>query len=105
METRSKLSELIDTLSSENVAYLSAVGRNSGVANVKTRLMNILFNNRDLILQQLSNVDVLNAKVQTLTEAMAEADEEYNELNRKYKELLNTAAPAKEKPKSSDQGA
>ena len=109
MDTQEKVNNLVETLSSESLAYRSAVARNSGTGNIKTRLMNLLFNNLELILQQLSNINVLNEKVKTLTEALTEADEEYSDLNRKYKALLNETSSkttsTKKKSKGSDQGA
>lgn len=95
--TNPELSSIIEQLSSARFAYKAAVARNAGVSTEKTRLMNLLFNNLDKILEAIKSVDYLSAQCAALNTSLEEADEEYRELNNKYREL--SAASTAQKPK------
>lgn len=90
-----KVEELISTISTEDMAYRAAVTRNSGVGNVKAHLMNVLFNNREVILQYLKEIIALRSDLASASESLAEADAEYSELNKKYRELQKKVEPVK----------
>lgn len=87
--------DLLEKLRTYRTGYRSATARNSGVATAKAALMNTLFNHLDEIISALAEDDKNTERISSLTEALQEADEEYRELNEKYKALMASSTPKK----------
>lgn len=84
--------ELAEKIDAGYVAYKGTIVRRSGTQAAKTQLMNIMFNSIDVIIAALDSVRQLKRENESLTKALAEADEEYVELNKKYKALVSGSA-------------
>lgn len=90
----SDMNKIYKDISEANIAYMSAVARNTGIIGARDRLKNLLFTHRDVILQLLSGQDDLQKKLADMTEyrdvlsaELETADAENDELREKIKEL------------------
>ena len=101
-----EIKNIHNELSQAMIEYRSSVARNSGVAAAKDRLKNLLFNNREAILECLARfgsfqkeTDILNDQILALEAALTESDAENNELRLRVREM-EAAGNKKQKTKT-----
>lgn len=90
------IKEIRDALSSAVMGYKSAVSTNVGISPAKEKLKNLLFNYReDLILAAVENVE-LKKENEALNAALADSDDEIDELRHKVREFEMQVAAQEE---------
>lgn len=88
------ISKMFEELAEAKLDYVSALGRKSGVAAAKNRLMNLLFNYYDDLVYLVEDNKRLTEENESLNAALQEADEELSKVEAELKKLQKKKTPA-----------
>ena len=80
----------IEEIMKAKAEFVSAMGRRSGIAQAKERLMNLLFNYHEDLIGLAEENKRLQEEVEALDVALGEADDEIKKLRQKKKAPAET---------------
>lgn len=89
------MSDMFKELSDAKMAYVSAVGRKSGVNPAKERMMKLLFNYYDDLVALAEENKRLKEENESLNVALQEADEDLNKAEAELKRMASNAKAKK----------
>lgn len=102
-----EIQNIIVEIRDAQLAYEKARKNNTGVTRARTILTNILQNRADALIAAIESVTEkekaivsMGEEIEFLNKSLADADHEYDELNKKYKALVEASAEKSGKKKA-----
>lgn len=84
------MNKIIEEMTNAKAEYVAAQTRGAGIAGAKERMKNIAFNYYDQLIDAAKENISLREEVESLDEALANADEELKELKKPKKKAGKT---------------